>query len=118
MADHAVQSDSDTPETVVAPPSSEYVCMVLLVDDQAIVGETVRRMLANQPDLDFHYCGNPAEALDAIERIKPTVILQDLVMAGVDGLTLVKRYRANPTTKDIPIIVLSTKEDAVVKSDA
>src|SRR5580700_4577155 len=106
------------PETVAAPLSYEYVCMVLLVDDQAMVGETVRRMLANQPDMDFHYCGNPAEAMEAARRIKPTVILQDLVMPGVDGLTLVRQYRASPTTKDIPIIVLSTKEDAVVKSDA
>ena len=39
-------------------------------------------------------------------------------MPGVDGLTLVKRYRANPATRDIPIIVLSTKEDPVVKKEA
>ncbi len=118
MADNTVPGNSDRSEAVVAPPSNEYVCMVLLVDDQAMVGETVRRMLANQPDMDFHYCGNAAEAFDAVERIKPTVILQDLVMSGVDGLTLVRQYRANHTTRDIPIIVLSTKEDAVVKSDA
>ena len=101
-----------------APPSDAYVSMVLLVDDQAMVGEAVRRMLANEPDVDFHYCGNPAEAVEAVERLKPTVILQDLIMPGVDGLTLVRQYRANAATKDIPVIVLSTKEDPVVKKDA
>ena len=39
-------------------------------------------------------------------------------MPGVDGLTLVRRYRTNPPTKDIPIIVLSTKEEPAIKSEA
>jgi len=52
------------------------------------------------------------------QRTKPTVILQDLVMPGVDGLTLVQRYRENPATRDIPIIVLSTKEEAATKGAA
>src|SRR6266852_677471 len=105
-------------ETVTALPSDEYAAMVLLVDDQAMVGEAIRRMLANQPDIDFHYCVDPVEAPKIAERIKPTVILQDLVMPGVDGLTLVRQYRASPATKDVPIIVLSTKEDPTVKSEA
>lgn len=46
MPDETLTGESDRP-TVPAPPSNEYVCMVLLVDDQAIVGETVRRMLAD-----------------------------------------------------------------------
>jgi len=104
--------------TVTALPLDEYAVMVLLVDDQAMVGEAIRRMLANQSDIAFHYCANPNEALKIAERIKPTVILQDLVMPGVDGLTLVHQYRANPVTKHIPIIVLSTKEEPAVKSQA
>jgi PleD family two-component response regulator len=118
MPDDTAMSDPDNPETVVAPPSDTHVCTVLLVDDQAMVGETVRRMLADQPDVDFHFCGVPTDAIAAAERIKPTVILQDLVMPGMDGLTLVRRYRANPATKSLPIIVLSSKEDAAVKSEA
>ncbi len=99
-------------------PPNEYAVMVLLVDDQAMVGEAIRRMLANQLNIDFHYCANPADALKIAGQIKPTVILQDLVMPGVDGLTLVRQYRANPGTQDLPIIVLSTKEDPVTKGEA
>jgi signal transduction histidine kinase len=98
--------------------SDNYAVMVLLVDDQAIVGEAIRRALANQPQIDFHYCADPAQALQIAERIKPTVILQDLVMPNADGLTLVREYRANPLTKDTPIIVLSSKEDPAVKGEA
>ncbi len=92
--------------------------MVLLVDDQAMVGEAVRRCLANLPRLDFHFCSNAEEALRVANRIQPTVILQDLVMPNIDGLSLVRQYRANPSTKNIPIIVLSTKEDPTTKSDS
>ncbi|MDB6067059.1 MAG: multi-sensor hybrid histidine kinase [Pedosphaera sp.] len=96
----------------------EYHVMVLLVDDQAMVCEAIRRGLSSQPDIDFHYCSDPNEAIDVANQIKPTVILQDLVMPGMDGLTLVSRFRANPGTKDTPIIVLSTNENPQVKGQA
>ena len=101
-----------------AATPDEYAVRVLLVDDQAMIGEAVRRALAGQPNMEFHYCGNSADAMAAAETIMPTVILQDLVMPGVDGLTLVRRYRANPLTTDTPIIVLSTKDEPSVKREA
>ncbi|MDB6021985.1 MAG: signal transduction histidine kinase, partial [Pedosphaera sp.] len=99
-------------------PSPDYHVMVLLVDDQAMVCEAIRRSLATQPDIDFHYCADPEEAIAVANQIKPTVILQDLVMPGMDGLTLVSRFRANPATKETPIIVLSTNETPQVKGQA
>ncbi|MBA1189661.1 PleD family two-component system response regulator [Pseudomonas entomophila] len=92
--------------------------MVLLVDDQAMIGEAVRRSLAHEDNIDFHFCADPRRALEQAIELKPTVILQDLVMPGLDGLSLVREYRASPATQDIPIIVLSSKEDALVKSAA
>jgi two-component system chemotaxis family response regulator WspR len=92
--------------------------MVLLVDDQPMIGEAVRRALASESDISFHYCSDPLLALQTAEKIKPTVILQDLVMPGVDGLALVRQYRGDPATQNIPIIVLSTKEEAAIKSAA
>jgi len=99
-------------------PPADYKIMVLLVDDQAMVGEAIRRALLSEADIDFHFCSRAEEALRIAEKTQPTVILQDLVMPGVDGLTLVRQYRTNPLTADIPIIVLSSKEDALVKRDA
>ncbi|MES2356631.1 MAG: diguanylate cyclase [Pseudomonadota bacterium] len=96
----------------------EYVAMVLLVDDQIIIAEAIRRILVDQPNIDFHYCADAHEAVAFAERIKPTVILQDLVLPGVDGLALLRQYRVNPLTRDIPVIVLSTKEEPKVKSEA
>ncbi|UZJ59579.1 PleD family two-component system response regulator [Pseudomonas sp. KU26590] len=98
--------------------TDENAAMVLLVDDQAMIGEAVRRGLAHEDNIDFHFCADPHQAVAQAILIKPTVILQDLVMPGLDGLTLVREYRNNPKTRDIPIIVLSTKEDPLIKSAA
>ena len=104
--------------SVVAALSKKYPISVLLVDDQAMVGEAVRRTLATQADIKFHFCSDPAQVMQAIERVKPTVILQDLVMPGTDGMALLRHYRQNQDTLNIPVIVLSTKEDPAVKSEA
>ena len=98
--------------------TDENAAMVLLVDDQAMIGEAVRRGLAHEDNIDFHFCADPHQAIAQAIRIKPTVILQDLVMPGLDGLTLVREYRNHPATQNIPIIVLSTKEDRMIKSAA
>lgn len=97
---------------------SSYKIKVLLVDDQPIVESAVKMMLAADSDLEFYYCKDPAEALTVAATLKPTVILQDLVMPDIDGLTLVKFYRGHPALSDTPIIVLSSKEEAITKSDA
>ena len=91
---------------------------VLLVDDQPIIGEAVRRMLTGEDGIAFHFCRDATTAVEVATRVEPTVILQDLVMPDVDGLDLVRRFRADERFRDVPIIVLSTKEEATVKAEA
>ncbi len=101
------------------PPADELGrLVVLLVDDQMMVAEGIRRMLASEEDIEFHYCAEPKKAVAMALEIRPTVILQDLIMPDMDGYTLVNKYRAEPETQNIPVIVLSTKEDPKDKSKA
>jgi phosphoserine phosphatase RsbU/P len=102
----------------IEPVLTQHKVTVLLVDDQPMIGEAVRRMLAGEPDIVFHYNRDARKALDEADRLKPTVILQDLVMPDIDGLTLVKAFRAHEPTKETPLIVLSTKEEPTVKAEA
>src|SRR6516162_5248823 len=108
------------PETGPNPEtaSPERPVTVLLVGDQALVGEAVRRMPAAETDIQFHFCQDPARAIETANAVQPTVILQDLVMPEIDGLQLVKFFRANKATRDTPMIVLSSKEEPVVKAQA
>jgi len=110
-----------TPETMDAETATalpKHAIKVLLVDDQAIIGEAVRRLLATEEDIVFRYCSDPTAALHVANDFAPTVILQDLVMPDIDGLLLVRFFRANAATRNIPLIVLSTKEEPKVKAEA
>ncbi|WP_455209058.1 diguanylate cyclase [Kaarinaea lacus] len=100
------------------PSGQKMHPVVLLVDDQMMVAEGIRRMLDAEKDIDFHYCSDPSRAVQMAEALKPTVILQDLIMPNIDGYTLVKHYRGDNVTSNIPVIVLSTKEDPHDKSIA
>ena len=75
---------------IPATPAARGVT-VLLVDDQPIIGEAVRRMLAGEEGITLHYCQQAAAALEMAAEVRPTVILQDLVMPEIDGLELVRR---------------------------
>ena len=104
--------------TALKAALTEHEIKVMLVDDQAIIGEAVRRMLAPEKDIRFRYVNDPKNALQAADEFSPTIILQDLVMPDIDGLTLVKKFRENAKTAEIPLIVLSTKEEPKVKAES
>ena len=89
---------------------------VLLVDDQPMIGEAVRRLLADQADVTFAFCKDGAKAVITAEEFQPTVILQDLVMPDIDGLDLVRKFRSHAGTEKIPVIVLSATEEAATKA--
>ena len=105
-------------KTPLSAALTEHGITVLLVDDQAIVAAAVKRMLETEKDISFHYCSDPNLALQTAIDVSPTVILQDLVMPDIDGLTLVRFFRAHPRLKNIPLIVLSTREEATTKAEA
>jgi len=120
LMDKIATAVSSTASSRLSIPAglSQFQITVLLVDDQAIIGEAVRGMLAEEKDIRLHYCADPTQALRVSNEIRPTVILQDLVMPEIDGLTLVRFFRANPATRDTPLIVLSSKEEPVTKAEA
>jgi CheY-like chemotaxis protein/HPt (histidine-containing phosphotransfer) domain-containing protein len=103
---------------VLNDPRADGRFVVLLVDDQQFVGAAVRQLLATETDIDFHHCTQAVEAIPYANRIGPTVILQDLMMPDVDGFTLVRMYRLNPTTARVPVIVLSGNDDAATRTRA
>ena len=91
---------------------------VLLIDDQAIVGEAVRRMIASQGACEYRSVQDPAQAIAVAVEFKPTVILQDIEMPGINGLELLPQYRAHEALRDVTVIMLTGKEDPAVKADA
>lgn len=97
---------------------TDFPITVLLVDNQLLVAEAIRFMLKDQPDIAFYSCEDPSNIVQRITEVHPTVILQDLAIPNMDGLQLVRFLRENPITADIPLIVLSSQEDPLVKANA
>ncbi|MDO8413649.1 MAG: response regulator, partial [Gallionellaceae bacterium] len=111
-------STKSSAKIAAAASENKLSCpIVLLVDDQAMVAEAIRRML-DETDIEFHYCSEAKAALAQASEIKPTIILQDLVMPDMDGYALLKSYRSHAPTSGIPVIVLSSREDPKDKSRA
>jgi two-component system, cell cycle response regulator len=50
---------------------------------------------------------NGLDALDAIQRTKPDIVLLDVMMPGIDGIEVCRRVKANPATQHIPIVMVT-----------
>jgi DNA-binding response OmpR family regulator len=102
----------------MTPDAVEKPIVVLLVDDQRFIGMAVTRLLGNEQDITLHCCYSANDAIAHANRITPQVILQDLQMPDIDGLTLVGLFRSNPATAITPVIVLSGNDDASSRAKA
>ncbi|MBF0434902.1 MAG: diguanylate cyclase [Magnetococcales bacterium] len=93
---------------------------VFLVDDQEITGYVLNKIFSEDSRDDFilHATNNPFDALQKAQDVGPAVILLDLVMPGMDGLTLLEQFRQHPDFADTPIIMLSSQEESFFKAKA
>lgn len=91
---------------------------VLLCDDQVIVAEALRRMLVDCEGWSFSHIADPSLLMSTISEFEPTVILQDLVLPDISGIDLLKLVRSQEATVDLPVILLSTTDDAKIKFEA
>ena len=91
---------------------------VLLIDDEFLIGEAMRIKLSTETDIRFTYCKEPDKALETAISAQPTVIMLDLVMPGVNGLTMVKFFKSSEDFSEVPLIVLSAREEPELKKKA
>lgn len=83
---------------------------VLLVDDQQVIRAGLRMLCDAQPDIEVvGEAGNGAEAIRLFDRLSPDVVVMDLRMPGVDGITATGRImKERPSAR---IVVLTTFGD-------
>jgi len=97
---------------------SPLECRVLVVDDSRVLCLMVEAMFQKESDITVAFCMIASEAMSKALSFKPTVILQDLVMPEVEGLEMVRLFKDDSRTQEIPLVMLSATEDPKVKSDA
>ena len=80
---------------------------ILVVEDQADNRQILRDLLGNA-GYDLIEAKNGEEALIAIGKQRPDLILMDIQLPMMDGYEATRRIRANPVMKDIPIIAVTS----------
>ncbi len=80
---------------------------VLVVDDDVELRGYVSSVLGKYYKVKEASDGN--EALKIVADWKPDIVVSDVMMAGMDGLTLLKRLKSNADTNHIPVVLLSSK---------
>ena len=80
---------------------------ILVVEDQEDNRQILRDLLASA-DYEMDEAENGQEALDAVVRQRPDLILMDIQLPIMDGYEATRRIKADPATKSIPIIVVTS----------
>jgi CheY-like chemotaxis protein len=79
--------------------------LVLICDDEPSLRELMRISLP--PGCDTAEAATTAEALDAAVRLRPDLVLLDVMMPGASGLAVIERLRGDPDLRDTPVVVVS-----------
>ncbi|HVU67440.1 MAG TPA: response regulator transcription factor [Ktedonobacteraceae bacterium] len=83
---------------------------VLVIDDQENIIEFIKLGLKYEGFLVESAPDGPL-GLAAAQRINPDLIILDIMLPGMNGLEVCRNLRQNPTTRDIPILMLTAKDD-------
>ena len=99
-------SDGAEPPAHIAAEGGELP-RIVLADDNADMRHYVARLLGDRWNVEA--VANGLEALEAIRRHPPHVVLSDVMMGAVDGFALLQALRADPQTRHIPVVLLSAR---------
>lgn len=89
------------------PLKNDRPLSILVVDDEASIRDLVIQIL--ELKYQVYSATNAQEALRIAKEHKPTLALVDIYMPGRNGLELCKELRNDPSTKQIPIIIMTAR---------
>ena len=83
---------------------------ILIVDDEASGRDTLAALLYERGYI-LSYAANGQDALNKAVEIKPDLILLDVMMPGMDGYEVCRRFRKDPLLSDVPVVMLTALFD-------
>ena len=105
--DEPTDTSSDPPPAATTDPPSAPTCTVLCVEDNPANLLLVTRLLARRPGIKLLSAKDGQLGIEMAHRLQPDVILMDINLPGISGLTALKILAADPTTAHIPVVALS-----------
>ena len=86
-----------------------FQSVILAVDDDPLILDTVAKFLTSK-ELRVVTTTDPEKVVEMALKEKPRLILSDIAMPGIDGLTLLKLLKQNVETRNIPLILLTSSQ--------
>jgi DNA-binding response OmpR family regulator len=84
----------------------------MLVDDDPSI-RTLLKAALDKNGYDTIMFASGEEALDALETLQTDVVILDIILPGIDGLEVLRRIKNHPNHRNIPVIILTTKDSEV-----
>lgn len=108
------------PSQATAPdsPKADTVRRVLVIDDDAIIREYVLDGLSRIAGYEIMCASGGAEGLLLIESFRPTCVVADIYMPGIDGRKLTRALRGDGSIAATPVIFMSARTDPQTKMTA
>ena len=94
-------------DTLSLPPRTDRQRRVVYIEDNETNAEVMRGVLARRPQVALQVCSTGAQGLRAIQDDPPCLVLLDMQLPDMDGLTILRQLRADPATQDLPVMVVS-----------
>lgn len=88
---------------------------VLIVDDSQVDRSRLEKLMTDS-GYQVATATNGAEAIEAAKRIKPDLIFMDVNMPGMDGFAATRGLQSDDTTKGIPVILVTAKDQKADKA--
>lgn len=80
---------------------------ILLIEDNAINRRLAQFLLKSQGYEVWEVASAP-EAFESLKEKRPDLILMDIQLPGMDGLTATRQLKADPATRDIPVVAVTS----------
>ncbi len=90
---------------------------ILIVDDEPSILEYIGTVL-EKTGYDVISCQNGADVMKLAQEQNPALILLDIMLPDIDGITVCRRVKSNPQTMHIPVIIVTSLTDAATVQDA
>ncbi len=92
---------------------------ILIIDDQLTSRQILKQLVSNlEQGIDLHDFANPVEALAWTVRNPTDLILVDYKMPEMNGVEFIRKFRANPASSHVPVIMVTSIEDRNVRYEA
>jgi CheY-like chemotaxis protein len=82
---------------------------ILVVDDEEHLRELVQACLEDLGGWETLVAGSGEQCLEILKTERPSAILLDISMPGMDGIAVYDRLQSDPKTRSIPVILLTAK---------